>query len=181
MVKDVGLWKKVGNFSVLLLRSFRYTQMISLIGEYDCKVDSKGRFMFPAGLRKQLGDAFDKGFVLNRNLHRKCLVLYSIDEWNKLNKKLKGLNRLIAKEDMLVRRILGGATPVEADSAGRLLIPKPLSEYAGLKTEVKVLGSNNVVEIWDKAAYDAIMNEDIDMESLAEDVLSKLNFSDDDE
>lgn len=137
--------------------------------------------MFPAGLRKQLGDSFDKGFVLNRNLHRKCLVLYSIDEWNKLNKKLKGLNRLIAKEDMLVRRILGGATPIEADSAGRLLLPKPLSEYASLKSEVKVLGSNNVVEIWDKAAYDAIMNEEIDMESLAEDVLSKLNFSEDEE
>ena len=50
--------------------------MSSLIGEFDCKVDAKGRFMFPINLRKQLENSFDQGFVINRNLHQKCLVLY---------------------------------------------------------------------------------------------------------
>ena len=58
--------------------------MTSLIGEFDCKVDAKGRFMFPVNLRKQLEEVFDKGFVINRNLHQKCLVLYPINEWNTL-------------------------------------------------------------------------------------------------
>src|SRR5688572_25096716 len=106
--------------------------MLNLIGEYDCKVDAKGRFMFPAALKKQLGEAFDKGFVVNRNLHQKCLVLYSQDEWQKLNKGLSKLNRLLPKHDALVRRILGGATGAEADTTGRVLIPKPLAEYAGI-------------------------------------------------
>jgi len=153
-------------------------RMTSLIGEYDCKVDIKGRFMFPVDLRKQLSGFFEKGFVINRNLHQKCLVLYPIAEWDRLNKKLNKLNRLIKANDVFVRRFTGGATTVEADATGRLLIPKSLSDYADINTEIKVLGSNNVVELWDKKLYDDFLNQDINIEKLAEDVLGGLNFND---
>lgn len=155
--------------------------MASLIGEYDCKVDAKGRFMFPADLRKQMDALFDKGFVINRNLHQKCLVLYPIQEWNKLNNKLSKLNRLIKANDVFVRRFTGGATNADADATGRLLIPKSLTEYAGIKSDIKVLGSNNVIEIWDKTLYDEFLNQDVDIEKLAQDVLGGLNFNDGDE
>ena len=172
--------QKVVKIPLLLPRHFNIG-MLNLIGEYDCKVDAKGRFMFPAALKKQLGEAFDKGFVINRNLHQKCLVLYSQDEWQKLNKGLSKLNRLLPKHDALVRRIIGGATGAEADNTGRVLLPKPLAEYAGIQADIKVLGSNNVVEIWDKAAYDVFMSQEINLEELAEDVLGNLNFGDSDE
>ena len=155
--------------------------MLNLIGEYDCKVDAKGRFMFPVALKKQLGEVFDKGFVINRNLHQKCLVLYTQEEWQKLNKRLGKLNRMLPKHDMLVRRIIGGATGAEADSAGRVLLPKSLADYAGLGSDIKVVGSSGVVEIWDKAAYEAFMTQEINLEELAEDVLGNLNFGDGDE
>lgn len=155
--------------------------MTSLIGEYECKVDAKGRFMFPVNLRKQLDDVFEKGFVINRNLHQKCLVLYPINEWNKLNKKLSKLNRLIKANDVFVRKFTGGATSAEADSAGRILLPKPLVEHADIKTDIKVLGSNNVIEIWDKKLYDQFLTQDLDIEKLAEDVLGNLNFNDGDD
>lgn len=155
--------------------------MASLIGEYDCKVDAKGRFMFPADLRKQMDALFEKGFVINRNLHQKCLVLYPIQEWNKLNNKLSKLNRLIKANDVFVRRFTGGATNADADSTGRLLLPKSLTEYAGIKSDIKVLGSNNVIEIWDKTLYDEFLNQDVDIEKLAQDVLGGLNFNDSDE
>ncbi len=155
--------------------------MISLIGEYDCKVDAKGRFMFPVNLRKQLEDVFEKGFVINRNLHQKCLVLYPIAEWNKLNKKLSKLNRLIKTNDVFVRKFTGGATVADADNTGRVLLPKPLSEYANITTDIKILGSNNVIEIWDKKLYDEFLNQEVDIEKLAEDVLSGLNFNDGDD
>ena len=113
--------------------------MTSLIGEYDCKVDAKGRFMFPIDLRKQLEVLFEKGFVINRNLHQKCLVLYPINEWEKLNKKLSKLNRLIKANDVFVRKFTGGATNVEADNSGRLLLPKSLTDYADIKSDLKVL------------------------------------------
>lgn len=155
--------------------------MASLIGEYDCKVDAKGRFMFPADLRKQMDALFEKGFVINRNLHQKCLVLYPIQEWNKLNNKLSKLNRLIKANDVFVRRFTGGATNADADATGRLLLPKSLTEYAGIKSDIKVLGSNNVIEIWDKTLYDEFLNQDVDIEKLAQDVLGGLNFNDGDE
>lgn len=155
--------------------------MTSLIGEFDCKVDAKGRFMFPVNLRKQLEEVFEKGFVINRNLHQKCLVLYPIAEWNKLNKKLSKLNRLIKANDVFVRKFTGGATAADADNTGRVLLPKPLSEYASITTDIKVLGSNNVIEIWDKKLYDDFLNQEVDIEKLAEDVLGGLNFNDGDD
>ena len=155
--------------------------MTSLIGEFDCKVDAKGRFMFPVNLRKQLEEVFEKGFVINRNLHQKCLVLYPMTEWNKLNKKLSKLNRLIKANDVFVRKFTGGATAADADNTGRVLLPKPLVEYADIKTDIKVLGSNNVIEIWDKTLYDNFLSQDLDIEKLAEDVLGNLNFNDGDD
>jgi MraZ protein len=155
--------------------------MTSLIGEFECKVDVKGRFMFPINLRKQLDAAFEKGFVINRNLHQKCLVLYPITEWEKLNKKLSKLNRLIKANDVFVRKFTGGATGCEADSAGRILLPKALNEYADIKTDIKVLGSNNVIEIWDKKLYEDFLEQDVDIEKLAQDVLGGLDFNDDTE
>lgn len=155
--------------------------MTSLIGEYDCKVDAKGRFMFPMDLRKQMESMFEKGFVINRNLHQKCLVLYPIQEWNKLNTKLSKLNRLIKANDVFVRKFTGGATSAEADGSGRILLPKALTQYADIKSDIKVLGSNNVIEIWDKALYEEFLNQDINIEQLAQDVLGGLNFNDNDE
>lgn len=155
--------------------------MISLIGEYECKVDAKGRFMFPVNLKKQLEEVFEKGFVINRNLHQKCLVLYPINEWNKLNKKLSKLNRLIKANDVFVRKFTGGATTADADNTGRILLPKSLVEYASIVTDIKVIGSNNVIEIWDKKLYDTFLNQDLDIEKLAEDVLGNLNFNDGDD
>jgi len=155
--------------------------MQSLIGEYDCKVDAKGRFMFPVNLRKQLEDAFDKGFVINRNLHQKCLVLYPISEWNKLNKKLSKLNRLIKANDVFVRKFTGGATGADADNTGRVLLPKSLVDYAGISTDIKILGSNNVIEIWDKNSYGQFLSQELDIEQLAQDVLGNLNFNDGDD
>lgn len=155
--------------------------MTSLIGEFDCKVDAKGRFMFPVNLRKQLEEVFEKGFVINRNLHQKCLVLYPMSEWNKLNKKLSKLNRLIKANDVFVRKFTGGATAAEADNTGRVLLPKALVDYADIKTDIKVLGSNNVIEIWDKKLYELFLEQDVDIEKLAEDVLGSLNFNDGDD
>jgi len=153
--------------------------VINLLGEYDCKLDAKGRLMLPVGLKKQLAEVMSKGFVINRNLHQHCLVLYPHEEWQRLSGKLNRLNRLIKKNDVIVRKVMGGATPVEPDNTGRLLIPKSLVEHAKLETELKVVGSNSTVEIWSKSEYESFMNDDnVDMEALAEDVFGSMNDPD---
>jgi len=137
--------------------------------------------LFPVNLKKQLDVAFEKGFVINRNLHQKCLVLYPIVEWEKLNKKLSKLNRLIKANDVFVRKFTGGATGCDPDNTGRILLPKALNDYADIKADIKVLGSNNVIEIWDKKLYEDFLNQDVDIEKLAEDVLGGLDFNDETE
>lgn len=137
--------------------------------------------LFPVNLKKQLEASFEKGFVINRNLHQKCLVLYPIVEWEKLNKKLSKLNRLIKANDVFVRKFTGGATGCDPDNTGRILLPKALNEYADIKADIKVLGSNNVIEIWDKKLYEDFLNQDVDIEKLAEDVLGGLDFNDETE
>jgi MraZ protein len=153
----------------------------SLIGEFECKVDAKGRFMFPIAMKKQMAAAFEKGFVINRSLYQKCLSLYPMAEWEKQNKRLGKLNRLKKDVDVFIRRVTGGATFCEADNTGRILLPKSLTEYADIKSDIKILGSNNIIEIWDKKLYETFLSQDIDIAKLADDVFDGIDFNDDKE
>ncbi len=50
------------------------------------------------------------------------------------------------------RYYLNGAT-MELDSAGRLLLPKNLMEYAGLQKDILLVSAYDKIEIWDKSKY----------------------------
>lgn len=153
--------------------------MQNLLGEYDCKMDAKGRFMFPNALKKQLGDAaIAEGFVFNRDIFESCLVLYPKTTWNKVSAQLGKLNRFIKKNALFIRRFNAGATLVELDNSGRVLIPKPLIEHASLTKEIKLVATGERIELWDKQAYLNTLNEDIDFAGLAEDVMGEINLDD---
>lgn len=151
----------------------------SLIGEFECKVDVKGRFMFPIALKKQLGDAFEKGFVINRSLYQKCLSLYPMHEWEKQSRRLGKLNRLKKDVDIFIRRVTGGATFCEADTTGRVLLPKSLTEYADLKVDIKIACSGNLIEIWDKKLYEEFLSQKVDYGDMADRVFDGIDFTDD--
>jgi MraZ protein len=145
--------------------------MLNLLGEYDCKVDVKGRLLLPSGLKKQLQDIAHEGFVVNRNIFDPCLDVYPMSEWNKVSTKLSQLNRFVRKEALFIRKFLNGATPVYPDGNGRINLPTGLTKYAQLSKEVKVLGNNDRIEIWDAVLYEKMLNEDIDFAALAEEVM----------
>lgn len=148
--------------------------MISLIGEYDCKLDAKGRFLMPAGLRKQFPEVNQNEFVVNRGLD-KCLVLYPIPVWEEELKRLQSRNQYVKKNRAFLRMFLNGATRVALDGNGRALVPKRLMEFAGLEKEVILVAQIDKVELWDKATYDAWMeNPEYDFEELAEEVMGEM-------
>ncbi len=155
--------------------------MLNLLGEYDCKLDDKSRMMFPAGLKKQLQEVLHEGFVINRDMFESCLVLYPAQQWVGVQAEISKLNRFVAKNVRFIRRFHNGATPVELDAVGRLLIPSALAGFAGLTKELKVAGSGDRIEIWDKAKYEAMLNSDEDMASLAEDVMGGVKTDKDDD
>lgn len=155
--------------------------MLNLLGEYDCKLDTKGRMMLPAGLKKQLQEVVHEGFVINRDMFDRCLILYPMQEWREVSSKIGKLNRFVAKNVRFIRKFNNGATNVELDAAGRMLIPSSLSDYADLKKEIKVAGNGDRIEIWSKANYEAMLNEDVDMARLSEEVMGDLKDGDGEE
>ena len=126
--------------------------MIRFLGDFEATLDAKGRFLLPAGLKKQIPEADSLRFVINRGF-RKNLNLYPIQNWDKLFDDFEQLNDF----DPIVREFLdnslNGATFVEPDSAGRLLIPPNLKEQSGLGKDIVLVSKIKRIEIWDSNKY----------------------------
>lgn len=127
-------------------------------GEFDCKVDAKGRMMLPVGLLKQFPDNLKNKFVVNRSVFQKCLVLHPMDAWEDLMKDLSKLNRFTREHDDFIRQYSNGAVPVEVDAANRILLPKRLMDYAKIEKDVVLTASLDKIEIWSLAMYEQVMN-----------------------
>ena len=146
--------------------------MFNLIGTYECKADVKGRVMVPAALKKQIAPVSTDGFVIKRAVFQSCLELYPLEEWRLLMEKMGKLNRFNRKNNDFIRRFTAGVKTVELDAAGRLLIPKDLSSFAGIDKEIVISSAINIIEIWDKNQYEQAINEAaIDFADLAEEVM----------
>ncbi|HEY5462544.1 MAG TPA: division/cell wall cluster transcriptional repressor MraZ [Hanamia sp.] len=126
--------------------------MKGFIGEYEATLDAKGRFLLPAGFKKQLPENGVELFVINRGFE-KCLSLYTSDSWEPIFSKLGKLNDFDPKVRQFKRYFLNGATQVSPDTAGRLLMPKNLMEYAGLEKDIVLVSAIDKLEIWDKTKY----------------------------
>jgi len=146
--------------------------VINLIGTYECKADAKGRVMFSTALKKQLQPVVSQGFVIKRAVFQPCLELYTMQEWTLMMQKINKLNRFVKKNNDFIRRFTAGVKTVDFDSAGRILIPKDLCEFASIKKQVVLSSAVNIIEIWDKDNYEkAIDDAAVDFAELAEDVM----------
>ena len=86
--------------------------------------------------------------------------------------KVNKLNKFVKKNNDFIRRFTAGVKIVEFDAAGRVLIPKDLSEFAGIKKQVVLSSALNIIEIWDKENYEkAIDDAALDFADLAEEVM----------
>lgn len=124
------------------------------MGEYQHSVDAKGRLIVPSKFREDLGNTF----VITRGLDN-CLFGYPMDEWRKLEEKLKELPMTKKDARAFARFFFSGATEVEIDKQGRINIPSTLSTYAKIEKECVVLGVSSKIEIWAKEAWESYFNE----------------------
>jgi MraZ protein len=146
--------------------------MSFLIGEFECKLDSKGRMMIPSGLKKQLPEAEKEGLVINRGF-KKYLVIYTKKEWDIKLGELSKLNQYDYKNIEFIRYFTRGATELTPDATGRINLPQLLLDYAGIKNDVVLTCQLGNIEVWEKAAYDEmIKNEPLDFASLAGEVMA---------
>lgn len=136
-------------------------QLANYIGEYDCKMDSKGRLLLPSKLRAQIPEESINAMVVNRGFE-KCLVLYTKYDWQIETQKLDSLNEFNRESRKFIRAFNNGATLVPIDSLGRVLIPKKLIEYASLSSKTVISAYGSKIEIWDKSTYEEELSLDAD-------------------
>lgn len=118
------------------------------LGEYQHNLDSKGRVAVPAKFRGN----FKSGAIVSRGLDH-CLFVFEKKEWSVFIKKIKSLSMYKSNSRAFNRMIFTGATEVDLDAQGRVLLADYLREYAGLKKQVVVAGLYNRLEIWDEESW----------------------------
>ncbi|MGH2553484.1 MAG: division/cell wall cluster transcriptional repressor MraZ [Chitinophagaceae bacterium] len=141
--------------------------MTGFLGEFEATLDAKGRFLLPAGFKKQLPDDEISRFVMNRGFE-KCLALYPMKTWEPLFAKITSLNEFDPKQREFRRAFLNGATYVEPDGAGRILVPPNLKVYAELQKDIVLMATGDKIEIWDSSKYKQFFD------SISSDALSDL-------
>lgn len=137
------------------------------IGEFKHNLDIKGRIALPAKFRTKLSG----GAIITRGLDR-CLFIFTSKDWEILAQKLVALPLAQANSRAFVRLMLSGASDVELDSQGRILVPDYLRKYAGLSKEAIVAGLYNRMEIWDAKAWNDYKAK---TESQSEEIAEKLS------
>ena len=148
--------------------------MIGFLGEFEATLDTKGRFLLPAGIKKQLSEEDGNQFVINRGFE-KCLALYPLKSWQPLFDQISKLNEFDPKVREFRRYFLNGATSVEPDTAGRLLIPPNLKDHAELQKDIVLVSAVNKIEIWDSKKYHQLFDSYSaeDFSNLAKDVMTE--------
>ena len=132
------------------------------MGEYNHTIDAKGRLIIPSRFRELLGEEF----VLTRGLDG-CLSIYPMDEWVAFEEKLRALPLTNKDARTFSRFFVAGATTCQLDKQGRILVPQPLRQFAGLDKDVVLTGNLNRIEVWSKEKCSENCNYD-DMDSIAE-------------
>ena len=144
--------------------------MTSFLGEYEVAIDAKGRFLLPSGIRKQMAEGTGEQFIIKRDFEN-CLTIYPVGTWNAISEKINRLNDFKPGVREFKRLFLNGATMVDLDSADRMLVPKPLQEYAGIKKDAVLAAQGNKLELWDKDTYYNYLRQNaVNMSRLAEEV-----------
>ena len=159
IVVDSGTWwKKVGDKMFL--------------GEYHHNIDEKGRIVLPSKFRTELKDKF----IIARGIE-KCLYVYSLEDWNKLVRKLETLPFTKKDARTFIRSFFSGATFCEFDQQGRTCITSPLVRYADLTRECVIIGANDRIEIWNQVEWEANLKQmEENLSDIAENLFMDVNL-----
>ena len=143
--------------------------MYHFTGEYDCKIDAKGRVRLPSALVRQIGGA-NQSFTVNRGFEQH-LIMYPKEVWDRKTKEINQLNIYKKQHRQVIRYFYRGATEVNLDKADRVLLPKSLLEYAGIQGEVVLFAYQDQIEIWSKKHYERMIDQEPeDFSSIADQV-----------
>ncbi|TYL49421.1 division/cell wall cluster transcriptional repressor MraZ [Marinomonas sp. IMCC 4694] len=135
-------------------------------GIHQVSVDVKGRMSLPARLRDELALYDSSGVVVTIDPISRCLLLYPLAEWELIQQKLDKLPTFQPQARRLQRLLVGHATDVDVDKAGRILLPAPLREFARLDKKLTLLGQGKKLEIWSQEEWEAQREDYLSQDAL---------------
>ena len=153
MGKSGKLWYLCINNQQKSVKQYKFT------GEYECKLDAKGRLKLPAAIVKQIGGVENLKFTINRGFE-KHLMLYPNDVWEVKTNEINQLNIYSTQQRQAIRYFYRGATELDVDASERVNLPSSLMEYAGIDKDVVLFAYQNQIEIWAKDKYDDMLGEE---------------------
>jgi MraZ protein len=117
-------------------------------GSNSATLDSKGRLVLPSRIRDTLSGLSENKVVVTIDMREPCLLFYPLSYWEIVQRKLESLSNINPQARLLQRLLIGHATDLDLDNAGRLLLPIMLREYAQLEKKLILIGQGNKIEIW---------------------------------
>lgn len=126
-------------------------------GCIDAKTDEKGRVFVPSAFRKILRKEEEEGLVLHRDFYENCLTLYPKSVWEATVDAVRSrTNPFDRRQYHAMRVFIADAEIITLDGGGRMLIPRRYMEYAGITNDVRFVGVDDRIEIWDKQTAEAM-------------------------
>lgn len=130
------------------------TDAVKFRGIASATLDAKGRMALPTRHRDTLMAASDGLVTVTTSLHETCLVLYPRTAWEPVQEALEALPNIRSEVRWVQRVLIGNATDLALDKAGRLLLPGELRKDAELLRKLSLVGLGNKIEIWDEETWE---------------------------
>ncbi|MEQ6886855.1 division/cell wall cluster transcriptional repressor MraZ [Salicola sp. Rm-C-2C1-2] len=146
--------------------------MTNFLGSHAISMDAKGRVAIPARVREDLESLCGGRIVLTAHTEERCLLVYPEPQWEEILPKVEALPSFNKAVRRTQRLLIGYATPLELDSAGRILVPQPLRDYAGLEKKLYLVGQGRKLELWSEDRWMAWLEEDDGDEEIPEEMKS---------
>ena len=127
-------------------------------GVTNLNLDSKGRLAMPTRYRECLRECCESQLVITVDTDR-CLLIYPFPEWQEIERKLSRMPSFNKTARRLQRLLIGHATEMDLDGQGRILVPPPLRDFAGLDKHTVLIGQSNKFELWDEQRWNEQCNE----------------------
>jgi MraZ protein len=140
-------------------------------GEFKHTLDRKQRIIIPAKFREALKEHYVERFFITRGLD-KCLFMFAEDEWKVQEQRFKSISFTKRESRKFNRLYFSGASEIEYDKQGRILIPIYLRDYAEIRKEVYIIGVSNRIEIWSDKLWEDYYSKSKDtFEDVAEKII----------
>ena len=127
-------------------------------GIHNINLDGKGRLTIPTKYRNTITDQSNGSMVVTMDTEEKCLLLYPSTIWATIEKKINDLPSFSKNHRRIQRILIGHAEDLDLDSAGRILLSKPLRLAADMTKKITLIGQGEKFEIWNEDTWNTKVN-----------------------